>query len=179
MSQPNGGAVPAKTAGPAPAHDLPTPEPESPRTQRSRKPYQFATLCATVDNLNPSLKDQHGSSSVPIYQTATFKGMGGEFDYSRSGNPTRSHLGEWKIHLCVRCLALELLGVAQCELRHTSLFERPCLAPESEQYILYSSFYAFYGNANNIYSFTQSITLQKSPPLNMLSPSQAAWPRWM
>jgi len=31
---------------------------------------------------------------MPIYQTATFKGMGGEYDYSRSGNPTRSHLGE-------------------------------------------------------------------------------------
>lgn len=41
------------------------------------------------------MKDQFGSSSVPIYQTATFKGMDGEYDYSRSGNPTRSHLGEW------------------------------------------------------------------------------------
>ncbi|KAF9507142.1 hypothetical protein BS47DRAFT_1373957 [Hydnum rufescens UP504] len=37
-------------------------------------------------------KDQYGSSSVPIYQTATFKGMNGEYDYTRSGNPTRSHL---------------------------------------------------------------------------------------
>ncbi|KAG8904660.1 cystathionine beta-lyase [Tulasnella sp. 403] len=54
------------------------------------KPYHFSTLCATVEN--PSAKDQHGSSSVPIYQTATFKGVGGEYDYSRSGNPTRSHL---------------------------------------------------------------------------------------
>lgn len=69
--------------------DLPTPEPDSPRLQR--KPYKFATLCATVEN--PDMKDQYGSSSVPIYQTATFKGMHGEFDYSRSGNPTRSHLG--------------------------------------------------------------------------------------
>ncbi|GAA5930507.1 uncharacterized protein JCM15063_004829 [Sporobolomyces koalae] len=58
---------------------------------RSR-PYKFATQCATVDNPDPSHKDQHGSSSVPIYQTATFKGMGGAYDYSRSGNPTRSHL---------------------------------------------------------------------------------------
>jgi len=69
-------------------HDLPTPEPESPL--RPRKPYRFSTLCATVEN--PSQKDQYGSSSVPIYQTATFKGVGGEYDYSRSGNPTRSHL---------------------------------------------------------------------------------------
>ncbi|ORY70619.1 Cys/Met metabolism PLP-dependent enzyme-domain-containing protein [Leucosporidium creatinivorum] len=56
------------------------------------KPYRFATQCATVDNPDPSHKDQHGSSSVPIYQTATFKGMGGQYDYTRSGNPTRSHL---------------------------------------------------------------------------------------
>ncbi|KAJ2916633.1 hypothetical protein MD484_g3808, partial [Candolleomyces efflorescens] len=70
-------------------HDLPTPEPESP-FPRSRKPYRFSTLCATVDN--PDMKDQYGSSSVPIYQTATFKGVGNEYDYTRSGNPTRSHL---------------------------------------------------------------------------------------
>ncbi|KII89746.1 hypothetical protein PLICRDRAFT_39906 [Plicaturopsis crispa FD-325 SS-3] len=71
-----------------PHHDLPTPEPESPL--RPRQPYRFSTLCATVEN--PSRKDQYGSSSVPIYQTSTFKGVGGEYDYSRSGNPTRSHL---------------------------------------------------------------------------------------
>ncbi|KAJ7086102.1 Cys/Met metabolism PLP-dependent enzyme-domain-containing protein [Mycena belliarum] len=71
-----------------PLHDLPTPEPESP--MRSRKPYRFSTLCATVEN--PDQKDQYGSSSVPIYQSATFKGVGNAYDYSRSGNPTRSHL---------------------------------------------------------------------------------------
>ncbi|KAJ3779799.1 cystathionine beta-lyase [Lentinula aff. detonsa] len=38
------------------------------------------------------MKDQYGSSSVPIYQSATFKGVGNEYDYSRTGNPTRSHL---------------------------------------------------------------------------------------
>lgn len=38
------------------------------------------------------MKDQYGSSSVPIYQSATFKGVGNEYDYSRSGNPTRSYL---------------------------------------------------------------------------------------
>ncbi|THH18123.1 hypothetical protein EW146_g2813 [Bondarzewia mesenterica] len=71
-----------------PGHDLPTPEPESP--YRPRQPYRFATLCATVEN--PDQKDQYGSSSVPIYQSSTFKGIGGEYDYSRSGNPTRTHL---------------------------------------------------------------------------------------
>ena len=63
-------------------HDLPTPEPESP--VRRRKQHKFSTLCATVEN--PGQKDQYGSSSVPIYQTATFKGTNGEYDYSRSGN---------------------------------------------------------------------------------------------
>ncbi|KAG6854389.1 hypothetical protein C0991_007380 [Blastosporella zonata] len=77
-----------KTAFNLPIHDLPTPEPESP--MRPRKPYRFSTLCATVEN--PDMKDQYGSSSVPIYQSATFKGVDGEYDYSRSGNPTRSHL---------------------------------------------------------------------------------------
>ncbi|EJD06757.1 cystathionine beta-lyase [Fomitiporia mediterranea MF3/22] len=69
-------------------NELPTPGPESPRAER--KPYRFATLCATVEN--PDMKDQYGASSVPIYQTATFKGAGGQYDYTRSGNPTRSHL---------------------------------------------------------------------------------------
>ncbi|KAG6909949.1 hypothetical protein DXG01_014218 [Tephrocybe rancida] len=77
-----------KSVSKLPAYDLPTPEPESP--MRPRKPYRFSTLCATVEN--PDMKDQYGSSSVPIYQSSTFKGVGGEFDYSRSGNPTRSHL---------------------------------------------------------------------------------------
>jgi hypothetical protein len=68
--------------------DLPTPEPDG--SMRPRQPYRLSTLCATVEN--PSQKDQYGSSSVPIYQTATFKGVSGEYDYTRSGNPTRSHL---------------------------------------------------------------------------------------
>ncbi|SRR6266404_1344211 len=72
-------------------YQLPTPEPDSPF--RPRKPYRFGTLCATVDN--PDQKDQYGSSSVPIYQTSTFKGVDGQYDYTRSGNPTRSHLGEY------------------------------------------------------------------------------------
>ncbi|KAJ3510120.1 hypothetical protein NLJ89_g4855 [Agrocybe chaxingu] len=81
-------SVDPHATGKLPVHDLPTPEPESPL--RPRKPYRFSTLCATVEN--PDMKDQYGSSSVPIYQTATFKGVGAEYDYTRSGNPTRTHL---------------------------------------------------------------------------------------
>jgi hypothetical protein len=51
--------------------------------------WRFSTLCAAVEG-----KDQYGASSTPIYQTATFKGMDGAYDYTRSGNPTRGGLGE-------------------------------------------------------------------------------------
>ncbi|CAO0791249.1 unnamed protein product [Mucor circinelloides] len=54
--------------------------------------YRFATEVVTVDNSD----DPHNAASVPIYQTATFKQKGatasGEYDYSRSGNPTRTHV---------------------------------------------------------------------------------------
>lgn len=83
--------------------DLPTPEPDSP--YRPRRPYRFSTLCATVEN--PEQKDQYGASSVPIYQTATFKGVAGEYDYSRSGNPTRSHLGAYERH--IRSITLSIV----------------------------------------------------------------------
>lgn len=63
----------------------------------SQEDWSFATRCATV--YDPEHMDQYGSSSVPIYQSTTFKGLPGsdskasqEFDYSRSGNPTRTVL---------------------------------------------------------------------------------------
>ncbi|CEQ41179.1 SPOSA6832_02871 [Sporobolomyces salmonicolor] len=89
----------ASSTGQSTPLDTSTPSSASPSHNHSltssllrAKPYKFATQCATVDNPDPSHKDQHGASSVPIYQTATFKGMGGQYDYTRSGNPTRSHL---------------------------------------------------------------------------------------
>jgi cystathionine beta-lyase len=52
--------------------------------------FLFATEVVTVDNSD----DPHNAAFVPIYQTATFKQKGatasGEYDYSRSGNPTVS-----------------------------------------------------------------------------------------
>lgn len=54
--------------------------------------YRFATQCTTIDSPEGH-KDQWGSSSVPIYQTATFKGVNGRYRYARSGNPTRGFLG--------------------------------------------------------------------------------------
>ncbi|KAJ5128632.1 hypothetical protein N7526_006798 [Penicillium atrosanguineum] len=70
-------------------HNLPpSPAPSSPHAGRR---YNIATeLVFTESN------DQYNASSVPIYQSATFKqtsgGGGGEYDYTRSGNPTRTHL---------------------------------------------------------------------------------------
>ncbi|CCU74392.1 cystathionine beta-lyase/STR3/MetG [Blumeria hordei DH14] len=70
-------------------NDLP-PSPASSTPQEGRK-YAFATELLFTDN-----KDQYGASSMPIYQSATFKqnqASGScEYDYTRSGNPTRTHL---------------------------------------------------------------------------------------
>lgn len=53
--------------------------------------YELDTEVVYTDS-----NDQFRSSSVPIYQTATFKqdslSQMGDYDYTRSGNPTRSHL---------------------------------------------------------------------------------------
>ncbi|KAI9720248.1 MAG: homoserine O- acetyltransferase [Candelaria pacifica] len=70
-------------------HNLPpSPAPSSPRNGRK---YALATELVYTES-----SDQYNASSMPIYQSATFKqtsgGGGGEYDYTRSGNPTRSHL---------------------------------------------------------------------------------------
>ncbi|PVU87643.1 hypothetical protein BB560_006458 [Smittium megazygosporum] len=63
------------------------------------KKYKPATEIVHMDCVNSggeSVSDPYNSSSVPIYQTATFKQTssagGGQYDYTRSGNPTRSAL---------------------------------------------------------------------------------------
>lgn len=63
----------------------PSPAPSSPSNGRR---YALATeLVYTETN------DQYNASSMPIYLSATFKGgPGQEYDYTRSGNPTRTHL---------------------------------------------------------------------------------------
>ncbi|PHH71464.1 hypothetical protein CDD80_5248 [Ophiocordyceps camponoti-rufipedis] len=68
----------------------PSPAPSTPRNGRRR--YALATELVYTET-----KDQYGASSIPIYQSATFKqasSNGGqqEYDYTRSGNPTRAHL---------------------------------------------------------------------------------------
>ncbi|PBP16340.1 cystathionine beta-lyase [Diplocarpon rosae] len=70
-------------------HNLPpSPAPSSPRNGRK---YALATELVYTES-----KDQYGASSMPIYQSATFKQTtangGNEYDYTRSGNPTRTHL---------------------------------------------------------------------------------------
>lgn len=70
-------------------HDLPpSPAPSSPR---NGKRYALATELVYTEG-----SDQYNASSTPIYQSATFKQTsgsgGGEYDYTRSGNPTRTHL---------------------------------------------------------------------------------------
>ena len=86
-------------------HNLP-PSP-APSTPRNGRKYALATeLVFTEGN------DQYNASSTPIYQSATFKqtsGLGGgEYDYTRSGNPTRTHLERHlaKIMAAERALAV-------------------------------------------------------------------------
>ncbi|PLW31905.1 hypothetical protein PCANC_03251 [Puccinia coronata f. sp. avenae] len=64
----------------------------SSRVASQPSPHRFATLCATVDDPDQNHKDRFGSSSVPIYQCSTFKGLDGQYDYTRSGNPSRTFL---------------------------------------------------------------------------------------
>ncbi|OSS47507.1 hypothetical protein B5807_07354 [Epicoccum nigrum] len=72
-------------------HNLPpSPAPSTPRS--AGRKYALATELVYTES-----SDQYNASSVPIYQSATFKqtsasGGGGEYDYTRSGNPTRTHL---------------------------------------------------------------------------------------
>lgn len=88
-------------------HDLPpSPAPSSPSAGRRR--YALATELVYTD-----AKDQYGASSMPIYQSATFKqttaaGGNQEYDYTRSGNPTRTHLERHlaKIMNASRCLVV-------------------------------------------------------------------------
>ncbi|RKP12251.1 hypothetical protein BJ684DRAFT_21196 [Piptocephalis cylindrospora] len=70
----------------------PTPEPGT------TKEFRKATDFVLTDHGENGILDPYRASSLPIYQTATFKQVsateGGAYDYTRSGNPTRSHVGE-------------------------------------------------------------------------------------
>lgn len=82
-------------------HNLP-PSP-APSTPRNGRKYALATELVYTEGT-----DQYNASSTPIYQTATFKGQAGEYDYTRSGNPTRTHVERHlaKIMNAARCLVV-------------------------------------------------------------------------
>lgn len=71
---------------------LPRPLPPRPAWQFERPvrlPLSFSSLFSRLSLTRFQV--------CSIYQTATFKGMGGQYDYTRSGNPTRSHLGAFPV----------------------------------------------------------------------------------
>lgn len=85
-------------------------------SSQHKRPHRFhpSTEIVLVDT-PAELQDGSGgdarhfhASSVPIYQTATFKQCSatdmGQFDYSRSGNPTRTHIGMAR-SVCTETLA--------------------------------------------------------------------------
>lgn len=66
-------------------HELPpTPSTGSPSNE---KRWNLATELVYAEH-----DDANHSSSYPLYLSATFKGEGNAYDYTRSGNPTRTHL---------------------------------------------------------------------------------------
>lgn len=74
--------------------------------------YELSTEIVFVDS--PSTggnRDQYLSSSPPIYQTATFKQLivsdPGDYEYTRTSNPTRSALGTFIPRSHVRGLTVE------------------------------------------------------------------------
>lgn len=60
--------------------------------------YNQLSIDTILANHDPCQNDPYGATSMPIYQTATFKQVGandfGDYDYTRSGNPTRTALQE-------------------------------------------------------------------------------------
>lgn len=70
---------------------------------KPRKAVSLATLLVHSEDFTD---DPFGASMPPLYQTATFQQPGatemGEYDYSRSGNPTRAVLERQMAALEVR-----------------------------------------------------------------------------
>lgn len=68
-------------------------------------------------------EDPYGSASPPLYQTATFRQVSavecGPYDYTRSGNPTRSQLEDQMAEVEVRALqqCLYMHKKSECALR--------------------------------------------------------------
>eukprot|EP01137_Pigoraptor_chileana_P013111 Opistho-2@66236 len=69
--------------------------------EEPRPKYRIATEIVALEK---TIKDAYNPASTPIYQTATFKqdsaASFGEYDYTRSGNPTRSVLESHVARLC-------------------------------------------------------------------------------
>ena len=67
---------------------------------RDPKDYKIATKLA---HAKTSVTDPYGASAPPLYQTATFAQPSatenGPYDYTRSGNPTRTQLEEQMANL--------------------------------------------------------------------------------
>jgi hypothetical protein len=70
----------------------------------STPPSQMKLQTLLLHPAASSVNDPYDASGPPLYQTATFgqpsATEGGQFDYTRSGNPTRTMLEE---QVCGRC----------------------------------------------------------------------------
>jgi cystathionine beta-lyase/cystathionine gamma-synthase len=70
----------------------------------STTPSQMKLQTLLLHPAASSVNDPYDASGPPLYQTATFGQLsateGGQFDYTRSGNPTRTMLEE---QVCAQC----------------------------------------------------------------------------
>jgi cysteine-S-conjugate beta-lyase len=87
---------------------IPNDVPATPAISVPATQYDLATEIVFIDPPSTGGNgDQYLSSSPPIYQTATFKQVTvsdpGEYEYTRSSNPTRSALGIFPMYSTVTC----------------------------------------------------------------------------
>lgn len=75
--------------------------------QGQQQPRRRLSLATQLVHSEGHVQDPFGASMPPIYQTATFQQPDavemGEYDYSRSGNPTRTVLEKMLAQMEVRC----------------------------------------------------------------------------
>lgn len=116
--------------------------------QPKQTTYHRATECVHVE---AATRDPHAASSAPVYLTATFRQASasgsGEYDYSRSGNPTRSHL---ESHLAKLMRASRAFALSS---GMTALDVLTRLVRSGEEIVAGRD---LYGGTNRLLSFLQS-----------------------
>ncbi|CAG8626283.1 6661_t:CDS:2, partial [Ambispora leptoticha] len=128
--------------------------------------YRTATELVHLDSGESGVKDNYNASSTPIYQTATFKQNSatemGDFDYTRSGNPTRSVL---EIHLAKIMSAKRAFAVSS----GMSAFDAIARLVRSGEEIIAGD--DLYGGTNRLLSYLHKNYDIKTHHIDMTNPT--------